>query len=169
MLLLALLLLLLLLLFIYGSGVAGALSAMPMPTGKENPFSFIFAIFVGFTLICGAILAVDWLTERIVRHMKEGRDTDGLIRALKSGWLARKAACALGDLKDTKAVGPLIDALEDTNDEVRQVAAKALGDIGDDRAAGPLRLALADRYWGVRDCASYALGKLQKQDNVLNP
>jgi hypothetical protein len=153
------------LLLMGGSGAARALSAMPMPTGRENPYPVIFAFFMVIALVYSAYLAVDWLTWRMVRRMKEGHDVEGLIRALKSAWLATKAADALGDMKDTKAVEPLVEALDDSSDDVRQAAAKALGDISDDRAIAPLTHALDDRYRGVRDCASYALQKIRKQYN----
>jgi HEAT repeat protein len=153
---------LLALLLMGGSGAARALSAMPMPTGNENPYPYIFAFFIMFSLIYFAYLAADWLTWRVVRRMRESHDVEGLIRALKSAWLASKAAHVLGDIRDARAVEPLVEALDDSSDEVRQAAAKALGDIGDDRAVEPLTQALDDRYRGVRDCASYALHKIRK-------
>jgi len=138
---------------------AKALSAMP--NGEGNPYPILFALLAVIALVCFAYLAVDWLSGRMVRRMEERRDVEGLINALRSTWLAGKAARALGDMGDAAAVGPLVEALDDGNDEVRQAAAKALGDIGDGRAVGPLTQALSDRYRGVRECASYALQKIR--------
>jgi hypothetical protein len=133
-----------------------------MPNGEGNPYPILFAFLMAIALIYFLYLAADWLTWRMVRRMEEGHDIDGLIRALRSAWLACKAAHALGDMRDAKAVGPLIEALDDGSDDVRRAAAKALGDIGDGRAVEPLTRALDDRYRGVRECASYALQKIRK-------
>jgi len=61
--------------------------------------------------------------------------------ALQYGRLekAREAAAhVLGDLGDTRAVGPLIKALKDHSPLVRAAAAEALGKLGDPRAVEPL-------------------------------
>lgn len=148
-------------LFIGGSGAARALLAIPQPTGHENPYPYILAFIILFASIFFAYVGTDWLTMRRVRSMKEGRDVEGLKKVLRSAWLASKAACALGDMRDPMAVEPLVEALESGDEDVRQAAAKALGDIGDDRAVAPLLNALDDRYAGVRECASYALRKIR--------
>ena len=54
-----------------------------------------------------------------------------------------RAAYALGRLGDTRAVEPLIAALDDWSSEVRVAAACALADIGDMRAAAAIERALA--------------------------
>ena len=147
------------------SGTAFALSTMP--NGEGNPYPSLFALLslVGVLGLCFWI--VDRLEKRMVERLKRENNVQGLIEALKNGWLSRKAACALGDMKAGEAVGPLVEALGDTNSDVRQAAAKALGDIGDPRAAGPLRLALSDSYAGVRECASSSLKRLQNTGNAL--
>ena len=59
------------------------------------------------------------------------RDTDGNVRRL--------AACALGKIRDQRAVEPLLDLLSrETKPQVRQYAVKALGKIGDARACSVL-------------------------------
>ena len=56
---------------------------------------------------------------------------DGYIKTLKSGSLnARKAAKALGELGDPRAVEPLIKRLGDVYPDVRSSAAQALGKLG---------------------------------------
>ena len=147
------------------SGSAIALSAMP--NGEGNPYPSLFALLclVGMLGLC--FVLVDKLEQRIVERMRKDNNVQGLIGALKNGWLSQKAACALGDMKAGDAVGPLVEALGDKNSDVRQAAAKALGDIGDPMAAEPLRQALGDRYAGVRECASYSLKRLQNTGNAL--
>jgi hypothetical protein len=142
------------------SSPAAALSSMP--NGEGNPYTSVLAFSIVISLFLCSYMVIDRLERRIVEHMKMNGDVDGLIGALRNGWLAGKAACALGDIKDRKAVSPLVDALYDRDSDVRQAAAKALGDIGDDSAEGPLRMALGDKYKGVRDCASYALEKMHR-------
>jgi HEAT repeat protein len=60
------------------------------------------------------------------------------------------------------AVEPLIKALEDDDEEVRETAARALGQVGDSRAVKPLIKALGDGDWEVRKAAAKALGKIGK-------
>jgi HEAT repeat protein len=67
---------------------------------------------------------------------------------------------ALGDLKNAEAVEPLIDVLNDAENEVRRSAAKALGHLGAKWAAEPLIAALTDPEKRVRSSAADALGEL---------
>lgn len=58
-------------------------------------------------------------------------------------WVSRRAAEALGKIKDARAVEPLIQALKDGNDWwIRVTSAWALGEIKDERAIKPLNEAL---------------------------
>ena len=148
------------------SGSAMALSSMP--GGPGNPIPFIALIIVLALYVC-AFFVFDRLEQHLVDHMKKTRDVAGLVGALKNSWLARKSACALGDVKAVAAVGPLVEALHDKNGDVRQAAAKALGEIGDRAAVAPLTGALGDEFQGVRECASYALKKLRTRDTTHDP
>ncbi len=56
------------------------------------------------------------------------------------------AAEALGRVKDTGSVGPLIKLLEKRNIHIFRPAAKALGNIGDKRALEPLIRAMRDQH-----------------------
>ncbi|MCS7179459.1 MAG: HEAT repeat domain-containing protein [Anaerolineae bacterium] len=58
------------------------------------------------------------------------------------------------------AIGPLAEALQDAEAEVRQAAAEALGAIRDPAAVGPLVEALRDADAGVRQAAEEALEKI---------
>ncbi|RKZ92609.1 MAG: hypothetical protein DRR19_03725 [Candidatus Parabeggiatoa sp. nov. 1] len=67
------------------------------------------------------------------------------------------AALALGQIKDTRAVAPLIQQLADKESEVRQAAILALGQIKDTRAVEPLIQRLGDQASEVRQAAADAL------------
>jgi HEAT repeat protein len=68
----------------------------------------------------------------------------------------------LGEIKDPRAVDPLITVLKkDLNADVRQAAASALGNIKDLRAVNPLIAALKDANASVRQQAAWALGKIK--------
>lgn len=58
------------------------------------------------------------------------------------------------------AVVPLIEALEDQSEGVRQVVATALGKFHDPRVVQPLIRALGDKHWPTRKGAATALGKI---------
>ena len=104
---------------------------------------------------------------KILGEIGDIRAIPVLITALSSDKLYRSsyrsrlcAANALGQLKDNAATIPLIEALRDDSDEVRQTAAWALGEIGDPQAVEPLIEALSDSDNQVRDAAREALSKL---------
>jgi hypothetical protein len=102
-----------------------------------------------------------------VEQLKAKRDVSGLIKALtyqKSEQVRVDAAKALGELKDTHAVEPLIAAtLKHPNPYVlnlntRKAAINALGEIGDARAVEPLITALQNLI--LRDEAAESLRKI---------
>jgi len=78
------------------------------------------------------------------------------------------AAFALGELKDPRAVEPLIGALKDSGIGVRQLAAGALGELNDPRAVEPLIGTLKDSEIAVRWVAAVALGRL-KDPRAVDP
>lgn len=69
------------------------------------------------------------------------------------------AAKALGLLGNSQAVEPLIEALKDEDENVRDKAAQALGEIRDERAIKPLEATLSDVHWFVRKSAAASLNK----------
>lgn len=95
-----------------------------------------------------------------------------LIKVIASAWwdesVRIKVAKVLGELKDLRAVEPLINALGVKDDvklglnraSLRRAAAEALGELQDLRAVEPLIRALADSHEIVRGAAAGALGKL---------
>ncbi|MDR2036475.1 MAG: HEAT repeat domain-containing protein [Bacteroidales bacterium] len=84
---------------------------------------------------------------------------DAAIHALKTDemWVVRfNAAEMLGTTGDTRAVAPLIEALKDPKEAVREYAGKALGELGDERTITPMIKALAIHgadYTGVNGIA----------------
>jgi HEAT repeat protein len=71
-----------------------------------------------------------------------------------------RAASALGNIADPRAVEPLIAALADSDENVRSNAASALGQIADPRAVEPLLLILYDSDSDVSASAAVALGRI---------
>ncbi|MDW8325427.1 MAG: HEAT repeat domain-containing protein, partial [Anaerolineales bacterium] len=66
----------------------------------------------------------------------------------------------LGEIKDARAVEPLVAALGDAEAGMRRWAAWALGEIKDARAVEPLVAALDDADEDVRWSAALALGNI---------
>jgi HEAT repeat protein len=84
-----------------------------------------------------------------------------LILEYDDDWSVRKrAAWALGEIKDGKAVGPLIEALQHKDWIIRFNAAEALGKIGDGRAVEPLIETLRDENSHVYGQVTWALGEI---------
>jgi len=126
-----------------------------------------------------------------IEKLKSRNDVLGLIKALqykRNTSVRRAAAEALGQIRNVRAVEPLVDALKDNQYEVwaeaaralvqirdakaveplvamlkgnrGREAAKALGQIGDVRAVKPLITALQDEDSLMRDYAADALGQI---------
>jgi HEAT repeat protein len=94
-------------------------------------------------------------------QIRDVRAVDPLIVALKGREDGRAAAAeALGAIDDDRAVEPLIGALKDTGPVVRAAAARSLGLLGDVRAVDKLITALRDHEPVVRAAAAGALGEI---------
>jgi HEAT repeat protein len=106
-----------------------------------------------------------------IEKMKAKRDVEGLTKALKDkDWsVRREAAAALGEIRDTKAVDPLIQALKYEKKSPRLVttAAWALSKIGEP-TVDPLIQALEDKSKNVRLAAVWALGEI-KDSRAVGP
>ncbi|UCG87515.1 MAG: HEAT repeat domain-containing protein [Gemmatimonadota bacterium] len=94
----------------------------------------------------------------VAERIEQLQDGDSRVR--------RYAAWALGELEDSRGVGPLVNALRDPDADVRQVAAWALGEIKDHRAIDPLIEVLADDDPIVREMAALALGEIEHRSAV---
>jgi len=79
-----------------------------------------------------------------------------------TGWQVRSyVAHILGQLRDARAVAPLIAALGDAHWAIREGAATLLGTLGDPHAVEPLIAALNDKEKRVRQAVATALGRLR--------
>jgi HEAT repeat protein len=88
---------------------------------------------------------------------------DALIFILKNNAnsiIRAQAAEALGEIKDLRAVTPLINALEDKDKFCKIAAIEALGEIKDPRAIAPLVTMLESEDWDIRDKSAMALGSI---------
>ena len=122
------------------------------------------------------------------------RAVEPLIKSLDRGGLGvGKAVLALGQLADSRAVDPLVararygssvaaqalrnfdfrdaglplvEALNDSDTQVRANAAKSLGILGHPQAVTPLIQALGDRLRQVRETAAHALGELGDASSI---
>lgn len=96
---------------------------------------------------------------KLAEHIT-GEQLQRIIKGLKSRRWQRRHGCAyvLGELERKEAVGPLIAALEDKNENVRRDAAGSLGMVGDASAIEPLIGKLKDSSEYVGSMAARALG-----------
>lgn len=98
--------------------------------------------------------------KQIVQHADQNT-IEHLIEVLKNEnkyvRVRVRAASALGEIKDARAVEPLIEVLDDEDSSVRWNAAMALGQVGDARAVEPLIEALKDEDRIVRRETAMAL------------
>ena len=79
-----------------------------------------------------------------------------------------RAAMMLGNLGDTRAVEPLIEALHAPGYQTPLFAAEALGKIGDPRAIPALQPMLQSDHDRYREIAGQALHRLQRRDEQHN-
>ena len=147
---------------IYLAGAASALSTMPVTGG--NPYPMVVATVFIIVLIIGSYVVASWIARRKIDGLRRNGDIEGLVNALKNPFLAGRAAKALGEIRDERAVEPLIEALQDMNEDVRCLAARSLGEIGDPRAEEPLERASRDEYRQVRDSATGAIKHIHKSE-----
>lgn len=84
----------------------------------------------------------------------------GVIAELQAGRSPERAAGLLGRIGDTRALEPLVEALDHRDISVRVGAASALGDLRDPAAVEPLLRATRDHNLDVRAEAGSALDAL---------
>jgi len=80
----------------------------------------------------------------------------------------RRAVITLGDLKDTRAVDPLLEALDDYDLQVCVLATAALGKIEDARVVDILKQQLSHKHALVRSSAASVLGRLEAESAILD-
>ena len=104
-------------------------------------------------------------------RMNDIRVIEPLIEVIKTDPLeGMMSAAVLGlcEIDNPDATNIFLNALNDTNPNVRFAAACALGNIGDNVAVEPLIKSLKDEEGGVREVASIALGKIG-DDRAVEP
>jgi chemotaxis protein CheY-P-specific phosphatase CheC len=94
--------------------------------------------------------------------MKKRHDVEGLLGILETGDIkeCRESIRMLGELRSSKAIGPLIGFLETEDIPIRSNAAWALGEIGHFKAVLPLIGLLNDPIDNVRINAAWSLGRI---------
>ncbi|MFZ3149770.1 MAG: HEAT repeat domain-containing protein, partial [Methanothrix sp.] len=80
----------------------------------------------------------------------------------------RAAAFALCNIKNERAIDPLISKLDDSDAYVRQAAVSALGTIKNERAIDPLISKLDDSDADVRQAAASALCAIKKNEYPID-
>ena len=85
---------------------------------------------------------------------------DGVIAELKGGKAAARAAAVLGRIRDTRAMDPLVEALDHREPRVRAECAAALGELRDPAAVDPLMRSTRDSDHTVRAQAGWALDRI---------
>jgi hypothetical protein len=101
-----------------------------------------------------------------VKSMRESGDVDGLITALshKDQGVRRQAAKALGELRDQRAVAPLLGIIQsDPKPEVRREAVWALSGIGGPGYIQALRIELEDKSWYTHSSAADELERIAEE------
>ncbi len=94
---------------------------------------------------------------QLLGEIKDLRAVRPLIASLADLDLAAPAAIVLGKIGDSRAVKPLLEALKSPADPIQQAAAQALGLIGDPAAVDPLINLLRSTERQVRSDAAKAL------------
>jgi HEAT repeat protein len=94
---------------------------------------------------------------RILGRTRDSRAVWPLINALEDPLLACPAMLALGKLGDVRAVDRLLELLDSKTDSIQQAAAIGLGGIGDPRAVEPLIKVLKAGDYNTRKDAAEAL------------
>ncbi len=106
----------------------------------------------------------------LLRHTKGAHTGEHLAKLLKDAdaKVRGRAVLALGELKNPRAVEPLIAALDDENPVVRLGAVKALLNIGDDRAEQPFKeLAAKEKDPFVRKAAEQAVLQMSRRGDLV--
>ncbi len=102
--------------------------------------------------------------KKSVEELKSSGDVEGLIQKLNSSdsYTKAQAAEALGNIKDERAIKPLVYTLKNAEDSnVKEKAAESVAKIGNaNEALPPLISALKHEDWKVRYRAAQAIGTL---------
>ncbi|GAH39003.1 unnamed protein product, partial [marine sediment metagenome] len=105
------------------------------------------------------------IAKKEISNSVEKKDIDGIIKHLQNSHpslyiIRMHAAGALGEIRDPRAVQPLIDALKDEHEHVRFCVIGALEEIGDARSVEPLIDAIKGKRRFERKVVAEALKKI---------
>jgi HEAT repeat protein len=109
------------------------------------------------TALQDANIGVRWAAIWTLGEIRDTRALAPLLRALQDINTREAVAWALGKIKNAQAVPQLLATLHDENKEVRKATAWALGQIGDNRAVESLITTLKDADSDVGQAATQAL------------
>jgi HEAT repeat protein/beta-lactamase regulating signal transducer with metallopeptidase domain len=122
-----------------------------------NRFSGLFASVIALTTLISAVAGAQILLQSSSRADRE------VVSALeREAMKVNTIAGTPGESNRDGAGQPLINALRDQHEQVREAAAKSLGIIGDRRALEPLSQALQDADEQAPQKAVEALGRLKQ-------
>jgi HEAT repeat protein len=120
--------------------------------GKSNRWQSAFELSKRITA-AGDESSDPSLARDIAAAFRDSRSDDPRVR--------QYLALALGRLRNPMAVGPLVEALEDSNADVQLYAAWALGELRDRRAVEPLLTTLGSEDPNLRKMVIFSLGALR--------
>jgi HEAT repeat protein len=126
---------------------------------------FLLTVGVFFLFLKAGVFAETG--ERNLDASKQNMERDITDLKTKDREARLKAIKRLAAGNSPQAVAPLIEALKDSDFQLRQYAAFALGEIGNRGAVEPLLIALDDFNFRVRAAAAAALGKIADTRSVM--
>jgi beta-lactamase regulating signal transducer with metallopeptidase domain len=110
------------------------------------------------------------IPEGVIGGVREGV-VGGILDGIGEGardWQASESADEKSEKRsaDPRAVAALLEALKDSDREVRENAMQALANLRAPEALGPMRAALKDSSPDVREQAAFALGQMHDRESV---
>jgi len=154
-----------------GTGIA-SLVKLIADESSARPSIYATAAIVTVTIILGLVM--------FTTSASKGPDVEPIIASLEStdDNVRSNAIVELGQIDDARVVEPLIEILENKDEDASLRAAAAFwlaGETKDVRAIGPLLKALKDKDERVRENAAFSLGAItsavgiENNDRALQP
>jgi len=124
---------------------------------QQGVAQFACSALMGFGPLDNLSGAQSLVVEPLIAALK---DESARVRSYAAYIFYYIGCSRLGDEVKARAVEPLVEALEEGDENVRGAAIKVLGELGDSRAVEPLVETLEDEDGNMRDMAASALGEL---------